>query len=76
MTQLAPDDAPKRLRTFTCTDADWEAFCLTVKAADPEVSASHAIRELMRWYVGGCGGNLKLVIPIVYPPLDRPGVVR
>jgi hypothetical protein len=58
----------KRLRTFTCSDADWTAFCDVVRAADPEVSASHALRELMRWYAGGCGGKLKLTIPLRYPP--------
>jgi hypothetical protein len=83
MNELAPrrgrpptDNAPKHLRTFTCTDDEWKSFQLAVHTADPEVSASHAIRELMRWYTGGCGGPLRLVIPIVYPPLDRPGVVR
>lgn len=59
-------DAPKRLHTFTCDDELWNAFMLQVHTADPEVSASHAIRELMRWYAEGCG-KLKLVIPIVFP---------
>ena len=67
MTELSSGNAPKRLRTFTCTDADWESFCLAVKQADEEVSASHAIRELMRWYAGGCGGKLRLEIPLRYP---------
>jgi hypothetical protein len=58
----------KRLRTFTCTDADWLEFCDAVRTADAEVSASHALRELMRWYAGGCGGKLKLIIPLRYPP--------
>jgi hypothetical protein len=74
MNELSPrrgrpptDNAPKRLRTFTATDDEWKAFQLAVNTADPEVSASHAIRELMRWYTGGCGGKLRLTIPIVLP---------
>lgn len=59
--------SPKHLRTFTCTDDDWETFCSVVKETDPEVSASHAIRELMRWYAGGCG-KLRLEVPLRYPP--------
>jgi hypothetical protein len=60
--------SPKRLRTFTSTDDEWTAFCDAVRTADPEVSASHALRELMRWYAGGCGGKLRLEIPLRYPP--------
>jgi hypothetical protein len=60
--------ARKRLRTFTCTDEEWAAFMSAVKAADPEMSASRAIRELCRWYAGGCGGQLRLIIPLRFPP--------
>ena len=53
---------------------DWETFKRTVHETDPEVSASHALRELMRWYASGCG-RLRLTIPVVFPDSQRDGML-
>ena len=57
----------KRLVGFRVDEEEWKTFQRVVHEADPDVSASHALRELMRWYSGGCGGKLRLTIPVLFP---------
>lgn len=57
----------KRLVGFKVDDDEWETFKRVVHDADPNVSASHALRELIHWYNGGCGGKLRLTIPVLFP---------
>jgi hypothetical protein len=62
-------------RTFTLrvNKQEFADFTTAVEVSNHDVSASAALRELMRWYAGGCGGRLELQVPVVYPTgVDAP----
>ncbi len=53
--------------TLRISQEELDTFAKAVHDTDPEVSVAHAFRELARWYAGGCGGKLRLEIPLRYP---------